>query len=304
MLFHWNPNPIAFSIEAIHLHVYWYGIFFATGFFLAYSIGRVVCRKNGMNVDKLDALLLLLFLGTIVGARLAHVLFYQPDYYMHHLVEIFYVWQGGLASHGGTIGAFLGFCYFCWKNRDYKPLWMLDNMAMAVALVAGFIRLGNFMNSEIVGIPTDGSYGIIFDRLGPEALHPVQLYESCSYFFISLVMYIMYRLGFGNRSGLMFGIFFTWTFLTRMILEVFKSSQAEYETQLNDWVAQYVHLPFTISVGMLLSVPFVLVGIGFIIYGLRHPPKTEQEPLHKPVLAEETGLNTTTDVISEGPKEK
>lgn len=279
MIFHWAPDPVAFSIEAIHLHVYWYGILFAAGFILGYFIVRGMCRRKGYPLEKLDALLFFLFLGTLVGARLAHVIFYQPGYYLEHPLEIIQIWRGGLASHGGTVGAFLGFFYFCWKNREFSPLWLLDHIASAVALVACFIRLGNFMNSEIVGVPTGGDFGIVFDRLGSEPLHPVQLYESFSYLSVGIVVHLLYRLGMGTRPGFLFGVFFSWTFLSRMLLEVFKSSQAEYEQSLNNWISQYVSLPFTVSVGMLLSIPFVMAGLGFMIYGLTHRDDDFEKPL-------------------------
>lgn len=270
MVFHWNPDPIAISIDFLNFKIYWYGILFALGFFIGYIIARVMCKKKGYPLDKLDILLFYVFLGTIIGARLAHVFFYQPNYYLSNPIEILYIWQGGLASHGGTIGAFIGFSIFCYKNREFSPIWLLDHLSIAVALVAALIRIGNFINSEIIGIPTNANYGIIFDRINEQALHPVQLYESFCYFFIMIVLFIIYKTHKDNHKGLMFGIFLTWVFSSRMILEIFKSSQAEYEISLNQWIQQYINLPFMVSVGMLLSIPFVIIGLGFIIYGIKH----------------------------------
>lgn len=279
MIIHWNPDPIALSIDALHLHIHWYGICFATGFLLAYLISRIMCRIKGYSVDKLDLLLLVMFAGTVLGARIVHVVFYQPAYYLSHPLEILYIWQGGLASHGGVICAAIAFAWFCCKNREYHPLWMLDHMSMAFAAGGTCIRLGNFVNSEIVGVPTDGTWGIVFERLGSQPLHPVMLYESLSYFVGGLLVLLLYKLRLGTRPGFMFGFFITWAFATRMIFEIFKAGQAEYEVQMNDFISQHVSLPFFVSVGMLLSVPFVLTGIGFMIYGLKHPDPHFEDPV-------------------------
>ncbi len=276
MIFYWNPNPIALSIETLNFKIYWYGILFALGFFIGYIIARLMCKKKGYPIDKLDMLLFYVFLGTIIGARLAHVLFYQPNYYLSNPLEILYIWKGGLASHGGTIGAFIGFSIFCYKNREFSPLWLLDHLSIAVALVATLIRIGNFINSEITGIPTDGSYGIVFERISNVPLHPVQLYESTCYFFIMLFLLILYKLHKDSNPGLMFGIFLTWVFSSRMVLEIFKSSQAEYEITMNNWISNFVDLPFMVSVGMLLSIPFIIIGIGFIWYSIKHREITQK----------------------------
>lgn len=270
MIFHWNPDPIAIYIETVNFKIYWYGIFFALGFFIGYLIARTMCRKKGYPLDKLDILLFFVFIGTIIGARLAHVIFYQPNYYLNHPSEILCLWKGGLASHGGTIGAFIGFLIFCIRNREFNPLWLLDHLSIAVALVATLIRIGNFINSEITGTPTDGSFGIVFEKISNLPLHPVQLYEAGCYLFIMIILTVIYKLHKDHHPGLMFGLFLTWVFSSRMVLEIFKSSQAEYEIQMNNWISQYVNLPFMVSVGMLLSIPFIIIGIGFIIYGVKH----------------------------------
>jgi prolipoprotein diacylglyceryl transferase len=279
MIFHWNPDPVAFSIDFLHLHIHWYGICFATGFFLAYLISRILCKIKGYPVDKLDTLLLVMFTGTVVGARICHVVFYQPQYFWEHPLEILYIWQGGLASHGGVVGAAIAFTWFCIRNREFSPMWMLDHMSIAFGVGAACIRLGNFMNSEIVGIPTDGTYGIVFDRLGTQPLHPVMLYESFCYFMCSFTALVLYKLKFGNRPGFMFGTYIAMAFTSRMILEVVKSGQAEYEIEMNEYLSQYVSLPFFVSVGMLLSIPFILVGIGFMIYGITHYDPDSEKPL-------------------------
>lgn len=267
-MIYWNPNPIAFSLGPLSVH--WYGILFASGFLIAYLIGKAICAKKGLPVDKLDELLFYVFIGTIIGARLAHVCFYDPSYYFSHPIEILYVWKGGLASHGGTVGALLGYYLFIRKNKEFDPVWMLDNMSCVVALVAGFIRLGNFMNSEITGKPTDGTWGIVFERINPaEPLHPVMLYESACYFLIMILLAAFMKLGLGKKRWLLFGFFITSVFGSRAFLEVFKASQADYESDLNAWIQSMIPLPFDVTVGMILSFPFVAVGIGLMIKGLK-----------------------------------
>jgi prolipoprotein diacylglyceryl transferase len=268
---HWDPNPIAISIESIHCNIYWYGILFATGFILGYLLAKYMCKKENLPTEKLDALLFYVFIGTLVGARLFHVCFYQPNYYFNNPVEIICIWKGGLASHGGSIGAILALLYFCYKNPEFKLIWMLDHLCIPTGLVAALIRIGNFMNSEIVGKPTGNDYGIIFDRLDSVTpLHPVQLYESISYFLIFLVLLAAYLAGKDKNRGLFIGIFLFMVFGIRFILEIFKANQAEYEIAMNQWLSNYISCPIFITVGMLLSIPFILVGFVLIMLSLRN----------------------------------
>ncbi len=270
MIIRWNPNPIALNLELINIHIYWYGVLFAIGFILAFSISKYLCKRANLPVEKLDLLLMYVFVGTIIGARLFHVCFYQPQYYFDNPIEIFCIWKGGLASHGGTIGAILALFYFCRRNPEFNLIWMLDHLSIPTGLVASLIRIGNFMNSEIVGKPTSGDYGIIFERINDKVpLHPVQLYESISYFVIFLILSATYFCGKDKRKGLLFGFFVTSVFSVRLVLELFKSNQAEYEIAMNNWINQYINLPFEVSVGMVLSIPFIIVGLIFVILSFK-----------------------------------
>ena len=238
MIIRWNPNPIALNLELINIHIYWYGVLFAIGFILAFSISKYLCKRANLPVEKLDLLLMYVFVGTIIGARLFHVCFYQPQYYFDNPIEIFCIWKGGLASHGGTIGAILALFYLCRRNPEFNLIWMLDHLSIPTGLVASLIRIGNFMNSEIVGKPTSGDYGIIFERINDKVpLHP--------------------------------GFFVTSVFSVRLVLELFKSNQAEYEIAMNNWINQYINLPFEVSVGMVLSIPFIIVGLIFVILSFK-----------------------------------
>lgn len=268
MLFYWNPNPIAISF--LGLKVYWYGILFAVGFILGYIFIKKVCSKAKLPIDKLDSLLFYIFLGTVVGARLAHVLFYQPNYYLHNPLEIFFIWHGGLASHGGILGAFIGYCLFCKKNKEFDFFWLLDRICIPVSLEVSFIRIGNFINSEIVGIPTDGNYGVIFEKLSPVPLHPVQLYESFSYlilFSILLSLFIFKNILF-KIKGVITGFCFVSFFSVRAFLEIFKQDQSEYEESFRQIIDNYLSLSFDVSVGMILSIPFIIFGLILIYFSI------------------------------------
>jgi len=189
-MIHWGPSPEIFTIGPFSPR--WYGLFFAIGFVVAYQILRKnVFEKEGRPVEDLDKLFLYTVVGTVVGARLGHCLFYEPAYYLTHPLKILMIWQGGLASHGGTIGVLISSYLFIKKHPQYGWWWIVDRMCLVIGFVAGMIRLGNFMNSEIYGKPTDVPWAIIFERVDQLPRHPTQLYESLSYFliFVGLQIY-------------------------------------------------------------------------------------------------------------------
>ena len=185
----WNVDPELFRIGSFAVR--WYGLLFVSGFVLGYWMFTKFFERENVDKGILDPLLYTLLLGTLVGARLGHCIFYQPDYYFGSwdgFLEIFQVWKGGLASHGGTIVLF--FCMM-WFARKYGPknnfdfVWILDHLCIAVAFAATFIRLGNLFNSEIYGDVTSLPWGFVFERRGEvEPKHPTQLYEALSYFLL------------------------------------------------------------------------------------------------------------------------
>lgn len=246
-MIHWNADPILLQLGPLAIH--WYGVLFAGGFLLGYQIMQWIYRREGHPTEQLDKLLTFIFIGTVLGARLAHVVFYEPAYYFSNPLEILKIWKGGLASHGGTLGVLLAILIFVRQHSDVRTLWLLDRLAIPTALTACFIRLGNFMNSEIVGLPTDGSWGVVFEKIDMIPRHPVQLYEAGCYLLTFVLLLALYRLKKMQREGLAFGLFMTLIFGSRFLLEFFKTPQAAYEAG------------YSISVGQWLSVPFILLGI-------------------------------------------
>ncbi len=250
MLF-WNADPILIQFGPIAIH--WYGVLFASGFLLGYQLMQRIYRQEGKPTEQLDKLLTYIFIGTVVGARLAHTLIYEPGFYLAHPVEILKIWEGGLASHGGGLGVILAIWLFVRQHPENTFLGLADRLAIPTALTGCFIRLGNFMNSEILGNPTDGNWGVVFQRVDNLPRHPVQLYEAFAYFCIFVLLFLLFKTSKRHQSGFIFGLFLTLVFLARFILEFFKTPQAAYEA--GD----------LITVGQWLSIPFILVGIALLV---------------------------------------
>jgi len=250
--FHWGPDPVLVSFGPVAVR--WYGLFFAAAFFVGYWVMAQIHKREGMELSSLDTLLTYMLIGTLIGARLGHVVFYDPQYYLAHPLDIVKVWEGGLASHGGAAGILIALLLYTRKPGRPAYLWLLDRVAIPTALGGFFIRMGNFFNSEIVGTPTSGWWAVVFDRVDPIPRHPVQVYEAFAYLFIFVVLVLTYaRPVRTHGDGLLLGLFFTLVFSARFLLEFVKTPQASYEAG------------FALTVGQLLSVPFILVGIALIV---------------------------------------
>jgi len=250
--FVWNIDPNIFKFGAIQLR--WYGVLFVASFFVGLSIMQWVYRREGKDPAVLDNFLLYVIVGAVVGARLMHCFAYEPDYYLSHPMEILYVWKGGLASHGGMLGVIVALYLFA---RRYKEsyLWMLSRATLAGMVTAAFVRIGNFFNSEILGLPTDKPWAIVFSRIDNLPRHPVQLYEAAAYFVIlGILIWLYRRSSFAFASKILPGVFLVLLFSARFLLEYTKTEQADYATAL----------PFT--VGQLLSIPFILLGIFWVLW--------------------------------------
>ena len=256
----WNVDPELFRIGSFAVR--WYGLLFVSGFVLGYWMFTKFFERENVDKGILDPLLYTLLLGTLVGARLGHCIFYQPDYYFGSwdgFLEIFQVWKGGLASHGGTIVLF--FCMM-WFARKYGPknnfdfVWILDHLCIAVAFAATFIRLGNLFNSEIYGDVTSLPWGFVFERRGAvEPKHPTQLYEALSYFLLGIFLLWLYVKKLDKvYRGTFIGIFFIVCFGMRFIIEFIKEPQVEFEETM------------LLDMGQILSIPFIILGIGFLVY--------------------------------------
>lgn len=253
MLLHWNADPILFTVPGINLSLRWYGLFFAVGFLLGYYFANREFRNRNLNTDGLDKLLGYMIAGTLIGARLGHCLAYDPQFYLTHPIEILKIWQGGLASHGGGLGLIFTTLLYC-KIYKYNFLNLADLLCIPTAFVGGMIRVGNFFNSEIYGKPTNADYGVIFDRIDSIPRHPVQMYESLSYFLISVFLFSVYKHSQKRGSGFVLGLFFITVFSVRIVLEYFKPEQASYDMNESMFtVGQYLSMPF-IAAGIVLCI--------------------------------------------------
>lgn len=263
----WNIDPTIFWITDTFPLKY-YGILFMTGILIALQVEKSIYKKEGIPVDQLDKLLTYVVVGILLGARLGHCFFYEPSYYFSNPIEILlpikYVDDGyqfigyqGLASHGGTIGVLLSIGLYC---RKYKTpfLWLVDRICIVAPIVGAFIRFGNLMNSEIYGKPTNGNWGVIFERDDLIPRHPTQLYESISYLLIfAILLYIHNHKPKGYSNGLVIGICLILIFLARFCIEFFKENQVGFEESLS------------INMGQILSLPFILIGIILIFMSKR-----------------------------------
>lgn len=260
-MIHWNVNPIFLHLGPLQIR--WYGLCFLAGFLIGYQMMKWICRREGKPIEALDSLLTYLIVGTIIGARLGHVLFYDPVYYFAHPLEILEVWKGGLASHGGTVGVFLALWLFSRKYKQFPFVWLLDRVSIPVALAASFIRIGNLMNSEIIGKPTHVAWSFIFERVDQIPRHPTQIYESLSYLCLFFITTFMYKRNSKPAPGLIFGFSMFWIFSWRIIWEFLKENQEPFENGM------------IMNMGQILSIPFVILGIVMVVMAIRHAKKAK-----------------------------
>ena len=253
--FVWNVATDIVSIGPITVR--WYGALFATGFICGYFLMQWIYRRENKNVEELENLLLYVAAGTIIGARLGHCLFYDPAFYLSHPLKILAIWEGGLASHGGALGVLIAVYLYC-RKYAVSFLWLMDRLAIPLALTGSFIRLGNLFNSEILGKATDVSWAIIFQRVDAVPRHPVQLYESLSYAMIFVISFLIYKLYSDKvKNGFILGVTMVLMVVARIVMEFFKTPQAHYSTGLD------------MSVGQLLSIPYLIAGFVIIYLALR-----------------------------------
>ena len=273
MLFvRWHVNPAIFHIGSLEIR--WYSLLFISGFILGWYIFRWFFRREGIPEKLLDPLLYTLLIATIVGARLGHCIFYQPDYYFgswEGFKEIFMPWKGGLASHGGAIALILAMWWYAkhyGKPHDVNFVWMMDHLAITVAFAAFFIRLGNLFNSEIYGNVTNLPWGFIYELRGEtEPKHPTQLYEALSYLLLGIGLILLYKYRYKKVwRGTYIGIFLIVCFGMRFLIEFIKEPQVEFENNM------------VLDMGQWLSIPFILLGIGFLVYAFvkKIPAATKQ----------------------------
>lgn len=273
----WTVDPILVEIGSVKIG--WYGVFFAFGLivFGTMIINRM-WKNEGLPESWLNSLVLYVLIAVVVGARLGHCLFYQPEYYLAHPIEIFKTWNGGLASHGGVIGIIIAMYFYSRKVTKRSMLWIFDRLTVPTGLVAAFIRFGNLMNHEIYGHPTDLPWAFRFIenigawRKGAEPIfsapsHPTQLYEGIWYLItFALAMWLYWKKDCRNREGLIFGVTMVMIFLARFLIEFVKNDQVAFEANMS------------LNMGQWLSIPFIFIGIASIVYALRRPPKIYPAP--------------------------
>ncbi|MDH6303566.1 phosphatidylglycerol:prolipoprotein diacylglycerol transferase [Parabacteroides sp. PF5-5] len=258
----WTADPAIFTIGSREIR--WYGLAFAVGFAIGYMIVARMWKNEKLNPAWIDSLLIYTALGTVIGARLGHCLFYAPEHYLANPWEILKVWEGGLASHGGTLGIVIAIYFYSKRVTHKSMLWTFDKLVVPTGLVAAFIRLGNLMNHEIYGHATDKPWGFRFIdnmyawRQGAEPIftapsHPTQLYEAICYFLTFLLcMWLYFKKEAYKKEGLIFGIFFICIFGSRFFIEFLKNDQEAFEANM------------ILNMGQLLSIPFVLAGVYFV----------------------------------------
>lgn len=266
----WSVNPNLFSG---FVTVRWYGLMFAIGFLIGYEIVTRMFKREGFPEKWVSSLFIYVVVATIVGARLGHVFFYDWDYYSHHLGDIPKVWEGGLASHGGTLGILLAVWLYSRYVTHRGMLWTLDRLVVPVGLVAALIRVGNLMNHEIYGAATSLPWGFRFvDNVGAwmhgaepvftVPCHPTQIYEALCYAAVfALCMWLYWRRNEQERPGLIFGVFMMGIFVSRFFIEFIKNVQEPWEVSLRASCG--------LDQGQLLSIPFIVLGLWLTLRALR-----------------------------------
>lgn len=263
----WDPSVSPFSIFGFGVR--YYSLCWVIGLLGAYIIVHKLYRKGGVSEELFDPLFMYCFIGILVGARLGHCLFYQPDYYLSHPIEMLlpikntpdgWVFSGyeGLASHGGVIGVITALVLYTRKTK-LTMVWTLDNIAIAAPFFSAMVRIGNFMNSEIIGTETNLPWGVIFVQAGETVPHhPAQLYEAIAYaiiFIFGLLLYKKHKAKIGTGFFMGYCLFTIFTF--RFFVEFIKENQVAFEDGM------------TLIMGQWLSIPLIITGVYFMIKGIK-----------------------------------
>ena len=250
----WDIDPDIFVFPVIDHPFRWYGLLFVVAFLISQQIMYFIYKKEGRPVTEIDTLTIYMVIATIVGARLGHVLFYDPVYYFQNPHKIVMTWEGGLASHGGVIGVLIGIYLFA-RKTNVSYLWALDRISIVAALTFCMIRLGNLMNSEMIGTPTNLPWAFVFTSKDDIPRHPAQLYEAIHYFMSFMVLFwVWYK----RKDRMKNGFLFSWSliilFSLRFVDEFFKINQEQFEDGM------------ILNMGQILSIPFILTGIIMLIF--------------------------------------
>ena len=258
----WDPSSAGIDLFG-KFTIHYYSLMWMLAFILGWYIMKKIYVKENLSVEKLDSLFIYTILGTMIGARLGHVIFYQFELFEQDFFSVFLPFRfnptfeftgfRGLASHGAAIGIITAMYLYNTRVLHKSVLWILDRIVIPVAIGGAFIRIGNFFNSEIIGYKTDSIFGVVFKALGEDfARHPAQLYEAFGYIVIFVVMYFIYwKTNKASISGYMLGLFFVLLWSLRFVIEFFKVAQVQGR---EDWI-------LGMNTGQVLSVPFIILGI-------------------------------------------
>ncbi|WP_224483353.1 prolipoprotein diacylglyceryl transferase [Robertkochia aurantiaca] len=259
----WDSDGVLFHIGSFPLR--YYSLMFIVAFSAGWYIMKRIYNNEGISEEKLDPLFIYTVVATLIGARLGHFIFYEPEVFLSDPLSVFLPFEfspefrftgfQGLASHGAAIGIIIAMYLYSRRVVEKPVLWILDRIVIPVAFGGIFVRLGNFFNSEIVGKPTNSDYGVIFSRLGETfPRHPAQLYEAFGYIIVFIVLWQVYwKTDKKDRLGYIFGLFLVLLWTVRFIAEFFKRSQGGFESALG-----------LFTTGQWLSIPFIIAGFYFM----------------------------------------
>jgi prolipoprotein diacylglyceryl transferase len=262
----WDISPEIFDTK--YFTIRWYGLLFALGFLIGQQILFHIFRKEGKPESDVETLTVYMVIATVIGARLGHVLFYEPAEYLRNPIDILKIWEGGLASHGATIGILFALYLYARKKKDQTYLWVVDRIVITVAFAGMLIRLGNLMNSEIYGHETSLPWGFIFVLRGETVpRHPTQIYEAlfCLVLFIGLFAIWKKRKS-AIPDGLLLGTFLVTLFTFRFLVEFLKEPQVEFEETM------------LLNMGQILSIPAVIAGIYILLIAQKNAKKAASMP--------------------------
>lgn len=275
----WTANP---NLYDGFVTVRWYGLMFAIGFLVGYEIVYRIFKHEGAPERWLAPLFFYVVIATVLGARLGHVFFYEWDHYSQHPGDILKIWEGGLASHGGTIGIIIAIFIFSWAVTKKSVLWTLDRLCIPIGFVGALIRFGNLMNHEIYGDPTDLPWGFRFieninqymqgaEPVFTQPCHPTQIYEAICYLLVfALCMWLYWRRNAQERPGFILGVFLIGIFASRFFIEFVKEVQVGWEESMRSSIG--------LDQGQMLSIPFIIAGVWLIIRALRRPREVLDYP--------------------------
>lgn len=276
----WDIDPTIFSIGGFSIA--YYGVLWVAAFIMGSYLFRIMLKKEGLNPEMEYSAFMTMLIATIIGARLGHCLFYEPaEFLAKPWTIITGIRDGGLASHGATIGLLIGIWF--WSRKWKMPyVWLVDRIGIVAAIGGAFIRFGNLMNSEIYGTATDLPWGFIFVRRGETmAMHPTQVYEMIAYLItFALLWYLYKRTKISDRRGMMFGIAILMIFGSRFLIESIKQPQEVWEQTMS------------LNMGQLLSLPLIFGSIALIIFAARRPAQPYNHPKYDSNTKPSSGNHT------------